>query len=77
MIRTILKPTKRDLLIQLPEHLIGKVIEVIAFEVDETPVAKKRQSKKNSVEQLKSELAEFSFNSGGYKFDRNEANDYE
>ena len=77
MIRTILKPTKRDLLIRLPEHLIGKMIEVIAFEVDESPVVKKGQSKKTSVEQLKKELAEFSFNSGGYKFDRDEANDYE
>lgn len=77
MIRTILKPTKSSLTIKLPENLIGKVIEVLAFEVDETAEVKKRVAKKSSVEQLKKELAEFSFNSGGYKFDRGEANDYE
>lgn len=63
--------------IELPENLIGKVVEVLAFEVEETMVTKKRITKKSSVEQLKKEFAEFSFNSGGYKFDRDEANDYE
>lgn len=77
MIRTIIKPTKRSLTIQLPENLIGKVVEVLAFEVEETKGTKKRITKKSSVEQLKKEFAEFAFNSGGYKFDRDEANDYE
>lgn len=74
MIRTIIKPTKRSLTIQLPENLIGKVVEVLAFEVEETMGTKKRITKKSNVEQLKKEFAEFSFNSGGYKFDRDEAN---
>ncbi|HWV73764.1 MAG TPA: hypothetical protein VN040_18705 [Pseudosphingobacterium sp.] len=77
MIRTIIKPTKRSLTIKLPENLIGKVVEVLAFEVEETKETKKRITKKSSVEQLKKEFAEFSFNGGGYKFDRDEANDYE
>ncbi len=35
MIRTIVKPTKSSLTIKLPENLIGKLVEVIAFEVYE------------------------------------------
>ncbi|MCL4641380.1 MULTISPECIES: hypothetical protein [Olivibacter] len=77
MIRTIIKPTKRSLTIQLPESLVGKVVEVLAFEVEEPIRTKKRITNKSSVEQLKKEFAEFSFNSGGYKFDRDEANNYE
>jgi len=38
--------------------------------------SEKTVAKKKSVEQLKKELAEISGNSGGYKFDRDEANDY-
>ena len=77
MIRTILKPTTRDLTIQLPENFIGKMVEVIAFEIDEKYNGEKDGSKKDKISRLKKELAKFSFNSGGFNFDRDEANDYD
>lgn len=35
MIRTILKPTESTLQLKLPENLVGKLIEIIAFEIKE------------------------------------------
>lgn len=38
MVREILKSEKTDLTIKLPENMVGKLIEVIAFEVEENSV---------------------------------------
>ena len=35
MIRTVLKPVKRSISIDLPEDFVGKQVEVIAFTIDE------------------------------------------
>lgn len=35
MIRTLLKPESQNISIRLPRELVGKLIEVIAFSVDE------------------------------------------
>ena len=35
MIRTVIKPSKQNISIKLPEEFIGKQVEVIAFTVDE------------------------------------------
>ena len=40
MIRTILKSNQNNLTITLPDNLVGKLIEVIAFEIKETDTAK-------------------------------------
>jgi len=78
MIRTILKSSKNSLILELPDDLVGKMIEVIAFSVDETNVAAKDLAPADDrVAALKKKLKGFTFNSGGYKFDRDDANDYE
>lgn len=78
MIRTIVKSAKNKLTLDLPEDLVGKTIEVIAFSIDD------EKGKSNDLPQiadrtaeLKKELLPFMFNSGGYKFNRDEANEYE
>ncbi|WP_184542852.1 hypothetical protein [Mucilaginibacter sp. FT3.2] len=78
MIRAILKSNKNSLTLELPDDLVGKMIEVIAFSVEDVNVAKKdTTSKEIKVATFKDKLKGFTFNSGGYKFDRGEANDYE
>jgi hypothetical protein len=78
MIRTILKSDKNSLTLELPDDLVGKMIEVIAFSVeDNTTTVKDTTPKKARITALKNKLKNFTFNSGGYKFDRDEANDYE
>ena len=74
--RTIVKSNKSSLTLELPDDLVGKMIEVIAFSVEDTKADTYDNSTKSTrVASLKDKLKEFTFNSGGYKFDRNEAND--
>lgn len=78
MIRTILKSNKKSLTLELPDDLVGKMIEIIAFSVDETKSIEKDATPiEVRAGHLKDRLKGFTFNSGGYKFDRGEANDYE
>ena len=54
------------------------MIEVIAFSVEDAKVIENNNTTKETrVAILKDRLKNFTFNSGGYKFDRDEANDYE
>ncbi|WP_259068275.1 hypothetical protein HDF24_08700 [Mucilaginibacter sp. X4EP1] len=78
MIRTIVKSNNNKLTLNLPDDLVGKMIEVIAFSVDDMTAGNEELSSKEvRVANLKSKLKHFTFNSGGYKFDRDEANNYE
>jgi hypothetical protein len=78
MIRTILKSEKNSLTLNLPDDLVGKMIEVIAFSIEDNNVVLKDPSTKEArVAALRDKLKNYAFNSGGYKFNREEANDYE
>jgi len=78
MIRTILKSDKNSLTLELPDDLVGKTIEVIAFSIEDAKEKiTKPVSNKSKAVAFKDNLADFTFNSGGYKFDRTDANDYE
>ncbi|MDN3583113.1 hypothetical protein [Mucilaginibacter flavus] len=78
MIRTILKSDKNNLILNLPDELVGKMIEVIAFSIEEdNTILNSASSKETRIKELAIKLKPFTFNSGGYKFDRDEANDYE
>lgn len=78
MMRTILKSNKNSLTLELPDDLVGKMIEVIAFSVEESKsIDKKISPKEDRIHALKNKLKDFTFNSGGYKFNRDDANNYE
>jgi hypothetical protein len=78
MIRTIVKSDKNSLTLKLPDDLVGKTIEVIAFSIEDVkPDVKTSTTKEARVKLLRDKLKNFTFNSGGYRFDRDEANDYE
>ena len=78
MIRTILKSNKNNLTVQLPDNMVGKLIEVIAFSIEDiNEKVKDATPKEDRVAALKNKLKNFTFNSGGYQFNRDEANDYE
>jgi hypothetical protein len=79
MIRTILKSTKNSLTLQLPDDLVGKTIEVIAFEIDQVNSPKKFQEieKSKKIEAIDKALSKYRVDLSDYKFDRDEANDYE
>jgi hypothetical protein len=67
MVRTLITPEDRNILIRVPEDYIGKQVEVIAFTLEEnTNVAQVK--KQASFTALK-------LNTIGYKFNREEANE--
>ncbi len=73
MIREIVESAENTYTLNFPNELIGKKVEVIAFEIEEeshkTPV-------KKSIEQLNKELEGLTISLNGFKFNRDEANDY-
>lgn len=81
MVRQIVVPEKPRLSIDLPEEYVGKSIEVLAFPLNETensPLEEPSDAELDArVARLKKALEGLTFNSGGYKFNREEANDYD
>ncbi len=67
MVRTLITPEERNILIRVPEDYIGKQVEVIAFTLEEN----------NKMEQVKKQASftALKLNTIGYKFNREEAND--
>lgn len=79
MIRTILKSTKNSLTLELPDDLVGKTIEVIAFEIDQLTPTKIIQDIERSkrIEAIDKALGKNRLDLSVYKFYRDEANNYE
>jgi len=74
MLREIIKPQKARFTMRLPEEMVGKTVEVIAFEIDEAkPMSTKTQRLEKIEELTKSSMVDLS----GFKFDRDSANDYD
>ena len=73
MLREIITPKKASFTMRLPEAMVGKTVEVIAFEInDGSFVATKAQRLLEIEELTKSSLVNLS----GFKFDRDRANDF-
>ena len=68
MIRTVVTSDKNSVVLPLPDNYVGKQIEIIAFALDEPVKQTQRISAKKVFTSLK-------FNTSGYKFNRDEANE--
>lgn len=81
MIRKIIVPTGRQYVLQIPESFIGKNVEVLAFEVIEPDSTGAAQESSETHFQHEGSFSErtknLRYHSGGYRFNREEANDYE
>lgn len=79
MIRTILKSDNNRLTLQLPNEMVGKRIEVIAFEIDQVQPVENIQDLETSekIEAIDKALNKYRVDLSNYQFDRNDANDYE
>jgi 2',3'-cyclic-nucleotide 2'-phosphodiesterase (5'-nucleotidase family) len=81
MVRQIVVPEQTRLVINLPEEYVGQSVEVLAFPLTETanqPASPPTDAEKQArIERLNNALEEYTFNSGGYRFNREEANDYD
>jgi hypothetical protein len=76
MIRQIIIPTQKTFTLELPEEFMGKEVEIIAFEVNTTS-EKDSEPEYKTVEELKKALEPFLIDMKDYKFNRDEANDYD
>lgn len=81
MIRKIVVPQQRTLLLELPEEFIGKEVEVLAFEVTEDTSTKHNvwanQSKEERIQYLRETLEPYRVDLSNFSFDRDEANNYD
>jgi hypothetical protein len=69
-IENITVPSSNKLEIEIPQEMVGKEIKYLIFETDQTS---KPISNKSFGEFIKG----FGFKTGGYKFNREEANNYD
>jgi hypothetical protein len=73
LLREIFKPKKASFTMQLPAEMVGKTVEVIAFEVSDTDTGYTKVQRLARIEELtKKTMVDLS----GFKFDRDRANDY-
>ncbi|MDO5524189.1 MAG: hypothetical protein Q4G48_09130 [Bacteroidia bacterium] len=72
MIREVIIPKRNRLRIDIPDKFIGKSIELILREQTDTT-----RTPAKTISELEAELHKLTVDMKGYKFDRNEANDYE
>ena len=73
MIREIITPKKRSVTVRLPAELVGKTVELLAFEIDSRKKETDRAERLRRIETLtKASLVDLS----GFTFNRDEANDY-
>lgn len=73
MIREIIIPRGKRFTINVPDTMIGKRVELTLRE--QSDVFSRAAVK--TIAELKAELRGLTVNMQGYKFDRDEANDYE
>lgn len=81
MIRKIFIPRERKLVLELPEAFIGKEVEVLAFEVAEKNQAPEQtdpiEEKQERIRQILDRFSKYQVDMSDFKFDRDEANNYE
>ena len=77
MLREIIKPTGPLYTMRLPEELVGKTVEVIAFEVGDEDAAQTPLSFEERVERIKAITKNSLTDLRSFKFNRDEANNYD
>ncbi len=76
MLREIIVPLDNTYLLKLPDNYVGKPLEVIAFSLDEKDQNEYLKASK-SLAEIKTFFSRFTFNMKGFRFNRDEANNYE
>ena len=74
LIREIIVPTSNTYTLNLPNEMIGKKIEVIAFGIDES---EQLVDSGDKLKDLRESLKNMRIDLSGFKFDRNEENNYD
>lgn len=76
MIREFIKPAKNTYILNLPDTMVGKTVEVIAFEIDKDEIEEVKVH--SDLQDIKERYSRYRVIShDNYQFNRDEANDYE
>ena len=77
MIRELIKPSGNTYILNLPDEMVGKTVEVIAFEVESSETVNEIKEIK-SLQDIKQKYSRYPVIShDDFQFSRDEANDYE
>jgi len=77
MIRELIKPVDNTYILNLPDEMIGKTVEVIAFEVENVDKLTE-VSNPQTIHDIRERYSHYPVISHeNYRFNRDEANDYE
>ncbi|MHA4742385.1 hypothetical protein [Dyadobacter sp. MSC1_007] len=78
LVREIIVPTSNSYTLTLPDEMVGKQVEVIAFEVENSPLsAPTGKSKIDQITDIRAIFKDSLVDLSGFKFDRDEANNYD
>lgn len=59
MIRQIVRPTQNTYVLQLPDELVGKTVEVLAFELEQDQISRQELTKAQKLAAIKKGLTIF------------------
>lgn len=71
MYRAIIVPKEKKLTIELPDQLVGKEVEILAFEIDKDQPL----SGKPSIDEIRAFYRTYQVDMTGFTFSRAEANE--
>jgi hypothetical protein len=74
MVRKILVPKKNTVVVELPDDYIGKEIELLMFPINERNNATAQDM---TMEDVSAFFNRFDVDMTGFKFNRDDANDYD
>ncbi|MGZ3754818.1 MAG: hypothetical protein ACXVAY_10220 [Mucilaginibacter sp.] len=78
MIRELIKPIENSYLLNLPNEMIGKTVEIIAFEIENEESSTNTIEAAQNIQTIREKYARYPVIShDNFKFNRDEANDYE
>jgi hypothetical protein len=73
MLREIINPKKASFTMRIPKEMVGKTVEVIAFEINDEQHPSSKAKRLLEIKELtNASLVDL----GNFKFDRDRANDY-
>jgi hypothetical protein len=77
MLREIITPEKSLVTVRLPDEMVGKTIEVIAFEIDAINTDNENLTREQRLKRIEEITAPTLTDLSNFKFNRDEANDYD
>lgn len=76
LVREIIVPTGNSYLLNLPDEMIGKQVEVIAFEIQK-PIESEMRKGESKISEIREIFRNDLIDLSNFKFNRDEANNYD